>query len=42
MIEIYRPDSLIVGTRGRPDSVWKSAFMGSISKCVLVSLRPRS
>ncbi|GAA5853685.1 hypothetical protein JCM3766R1_000590 [Sporobolomyces carnicolor] len=32
MIEIYKPDSLIVGTRGRPDSLIKSAFMGSISK----------
>ncbi|GAA5905302.1 hypothetical protein JCM5296_001436 [Sporobolomyces johnsonii] len=32
MIEIYKPDSLIVGTRGRPDSLFKSAFMGSISK----------
>jgi hypothetical protein len=35
MIEIYRPDSLIVGTRGRPDSLFKmGAFMGSISKYV--------
>lgn len=33
MIEIYKPDSLIVGTRGRPDSLFKSAFMGSISRC---------
>ncbi|GAA5934238.1 universal stress protein [Sporobolomyces koalae] len=32
MIEIYKPDSLIVGTRGRPDSLLKSAFMGSISR----------
>ncbi|GEM10323.1 usp (universal stress protein) family protein [Rhodotorula toruloides] len=32
MIEIYKPDSLIVGTRGRPDSLFKSAFMGSISR----------
>lgn len=35
MIEIYKPDSLIVGTRGRPDSLFKrGAFMGSISKYV--------
>ncbi|BGP18300.1 hypothetical protein JCM10213v2_006363 [Rhodosporidiobolus nylandii] len=32
MIEIYKPDSLVVGTRGRPDSLFKSAFMGSISR----------
>jgi hypothetical protein len=33
MIEIYRPDSLIVGTRGRSESIFKmGAYMGSISK----------
>ncbi|GAA5993289.1 hypothetical protein JCM11641_001120 [Rhodosporidiobolus odoratus] len=32
MIEIHKPDSLVVGTRGRPDSLFKSAFMGSISR----------
>lgn len=32
MIEIYKPDSLIVGTRGRTDSLIKTAFIGSISK----------
>lgn len=39
MIEVYRPDSLIVGTRGVKPSMWKAAagssFMGSISRyCV--------
>ncbi|KAK4048485.1 hypothetical protein OIO90_005816 [Microbotryomycetes sp. JL221] len=33
MIEIYRPDSLVVGTRGKPDSLFKMGpYMGSISK----------
>ncbi|GAA6033803.1 hypothetical protein JCM8097_000349 [Rhodosporidiobolus ruineniae] len=32
MIEIYKPDSLIVGTRGKPDSLFRSAMMGSISR----------
>lgn len=35
MIEIYRPDSLIVGTRGKTESMFKlgkGAYMGSISK----------
>lgn len=41
LAEIYRPDSLVVGTRGRPDSLFKSAFMGSISKyCVARSPVP--
>ncbi|KAK4698245.1 hypothetical protein P7C70_g8037, partial [Phenoliferia sp. Uapishka_3] len=41
MIEIYKPDSLIVGTRGIPDSIFKSAFMGSISRyCVAKSPVP--
>lgn len=40
MIEIYKPDSLIVGTRGRPDSLFKSAFMGSISRCVASTPAP--
>ncbi|KAL8290551.1 hypothetical protein RQP46_002809 [Phenoliferia psychrophenolica] len=41
MIEIYRPDSLVVGTRGLPDSIFKSAFMGSISRyCVAKSPVP--
>lgn len=45
MIEIYRPDSLIVGTRGRTESIFKmGAYMGSISKFVSarrdVELRP--
>lgn len=40
MIEIYRPDSLIVGTRGLPDSIFKSAFMGSISRSVILTFSP--
>lgn len=32
MINIYKPDSLVVGTRGRSESVWRSAFMGSTSR----------
>ncbi|KAI5480718.1 Usp (universal stress protein) family protein [Pseudohyphozyma bogoriensis] len=41
IIEIYKPDSLIVGTRGLPDSIWKSAMMGSISRyCVAKSPVP--
>lgn len=35
IIKVYRPDSLIVGTRGRSDSLLKSAFIGSVSRyCV--------
>jgi flagellar motor switch/type III secretory pathway protein FliN len=35
VIKVYRPDSLIVGTRGRSDSILKSAFIGSVSRyCV--------
>lgn len=35
MIEIYKPDSLIVGTRGLSGSLLKRQFMGSISRyCV--------
>ncbi|KEI39454.1 uncharacterized protein L969DRAFT_103373 [Mixia osmundae IAM 14324] len=41
MLEIYRPDSLVVGTRGRSDSVWRSAFLGSSSRyCVATSPVP--
>lgn len=41
MISIYKPDSLVVGTRGRTDSVWKSAFIGSVSRyCVANSPVP--
>jgi hypothetical protein len=41
MISVYRPDSLIVGTRGRTDSLFKSAFIGSVSKyCVANSPVP--
>lgn len=32
MINIYKPDSLVVGTRGRSDSLLRTAFMGSTSK----------
>lgn len=35
IIKVYLPDSLIVGTRGRSDSILKSAFIGSVSRfCV--------
>lgn len=35
VIKVYLPDSLIVGTRGRSDSLLKSAFIGSVSRfCV--------
>lgn len=35
VIKVYLPDSLIVGTRGRTDSLLKSAFIGSVSRfCV--------
>lgn len=41
MITVYRPDSLIVGTRGRSDSIFKNAFIGSVSKyCVANSPIP--
>lgn len=36
MINLYRPDSLIVGTRGREDN-WKTAFIGSVSRYCLAS-----
>lgn len=32
MLEVYRPDSLVVGTRGRTGSAWKQAFLGSTSQ----------
>jgi nucleotide-binding universal stress UspA family protein len=34
MISIYKPDSLVVGTRGRTDYIWRTPFMGSTSRCV--------
>lgn len=37
LIEVYKPDSLIVGTRGKTDSVWRNAFMGSISRCAFLA-----
>lgn len=37
MIRLYKPDSLVVGTRGRSDSVWRATFMGSTSKYCLSS-----
>lgn len=37
MVRLYKPDSLVVGTRGRSESVWRSTFMGSTSKYCLSS-----
>lgn len=37
LIRLYKPDSLVVGTRGRSDSVWRATFMGSTSKYCLSS-----
>jgi nucleotide-binding universal stress UspA family protein len=32
MISIYKPDSLVVGTRGRTNHIWSAPFMGSTSR----------
>lgn len=35
IIALYRPDSMIVGTRGRSETLWRSAFIGSTSRYAL-------
>ena len=35
MIAVYKPDSLIVGTRGRSESIFRNAFIGSTSRYCL-------
>lgn len=40
IIKVYRPDSLIVGTRGRSDSLLKSAFIGSVSRYCVAEVSP--